>query len=373
MRKLVTLRKIDKLVPIARADKIELAIIGGWACIVKKGEFTEGSLGFYFEIDSWVPATDTRFAFLGSPKLYKNKEGWRIKTMKMRGAISQGLMLPTSMFPELDCINTQEDYSKELKVEKWESQEAVRTGGLLAGKTQGKFPHFIPKTDQERLQNLSHYFDIHTDTEFEETMKLDGSSITCFRVEEELPWYKKLGEKIFKMKFNHSRFGVCSRNLELQPTDDFKKEFLNGSGVTSQYHQSDFWQTALAYDLHKKIPTGFAIQAELIGPRIQNNHEKVEGLELHVYDIYNINTRKYLTPHERESMMITHLKDVPHVPVVNTAIKIFQECSDFDVFQKRVTGESINPGTISEGRVYKAVDGSFSFKLISNQYLLKEK
>ncbi len=372
MRNLVTLRKIDKLIAIPKADRIELAVIGGWACIVKKGEFTEGSLGFYFEIDSWIPATDTRFEFLGSPKGYKGRDGWRIKTMKMRGAISQGLMLPTSMFPELDCINTQDNYDEELKVEKWESQEAVRTGGILAGKPKSKFPTFIPKTDQERLQNLAHYFDLHKNTEFEETLKLDGSSITMFKVEDGLPWYKRLVNRVLPGTFQPERFGVCSRNLELKPTDDFLKEFQNGDKV-STYNQSDFWATALKYKMHIKLPVGYAVQAELIGPRIQSNHEKVTDLEIHVYDIYNIKERRYLDPVERALMMANQLQGVPHVPVMHQSLKVFEKCTDFDQFQERVTGESINPGTVSEGRVYKAMDGSFSFKLISNQYLLKEK
>ena len=372
MRNLVTLRKVDKLLPIKGADRIELALMGGWACIVKKGEFIEGSLGFYFEIDSWIPATDTRFEFLGSPKGYKGRNGWRIKTMKMRGAISQGLMLPTSMFPELDCIITQANYDEDLKVEKWESQEATRTGGVLAGKPKSKFPAFIPKTDQERLQNLGHYFELHKDTEFEETKKLDGSSITMFKVEDKLPWYKRWVNKVLPGTYEPVRFGVCSRNLELKPTDDFTASFKNGDKV-SEHNQSDFWGTALKYNIHEDLPVGFALQGELIGPRIQSNHEKVHNLEIHIYDIYDISKERYCTPAERYAIMANHLPNVQHVPVVDHGVKIFQVCTSFEEFQERVTGLSMNPDTVSEGRVYKAMDGSFSFKLISNQYLLKEK
>lgn len=384
MRKLVTVRTIDKLLPIAGADFIELALVGGWSCIVKKGEFRQGDPGLFFEIDSWIPATDSRFEFLGSTKLYKGREGWRIRTMKLRKVLSQGLLLPLSSFQKelwdlgiytdsaiKEVSNIGTDFAEALKVEKWEQADAESTS-LKTGNPQGKFPHFIPKTDQERLQNLAYYFEIHKDTEFEETMKLDGSSLTAYKISIELKWYQKLINKVFPRTFSDVKFGVCSRNLELKPSDNFTKEFKNGN-VSSIYSQSAFWQTAIKYGLHRRVPVGYAIQAELIGPQIQANHEKVDDLEIHIYDIYDIENQRYLNPNERAYMMARHLLGIPHVPIVNTSVKIFQECTDFDQFQKRVTGVSINPGTVSEGRVYKAKDGSFSFKLISNEYLLKEK
>jgi len=386
MRKLVTIKKVDKLIPIKGADFIEVAVIGGWSCIVKKKEFQEGQYGLFFEIDSWIPATNSRFEFLGNTKEYKGRQGWRIRTMKMRKVLSQGLLLPLSSFEKeleanqvFDSIDIQEasllhfDFAEVLKIEKWENADAIRTSGIQAGNPKSKFPSFIPKTDQERLQNLPHYFEMHADTLFEETMKLDGSSITAFHVQEELPWYKKIVNKLTGTNiFATTKFGVCSRNLELKPSDDFSKSFKNGDKV-SEYNQSDFWKTALKYNLHKKVPVGYAIQAELIGPRIQSNHEKVNNLEIHIYDIYDIVNERYLNANERAYMMARDLMGIPHVPIINTSIQIFQECTNFDIFQERVTGESINPGTISEGRVYKAIDGSFSFKLISNKYLLKEK
>ena len=280
-------------------------------------------------------------------------------------------MLPLDSFPELDLLKKELDFSEDLKVEKWEQSEAVQTR-MKAGQSKGKFPSFIPKTDQERLQNLPHYFELHENSLFEETLKLDGSSITAFKVTEELPWYKRLVNKVLPNTFNGDRFGVCSRNLELKPSDNFHKQFQNGTKV-SEYNQSDFWKTALKYNLHKKIPTGYAIQAELIGPRIQSNHEKVNDLELHIYDIYDIVNNRYLNPNERTYMMSEQLQGVPHVPIVNSSIDIFTHMKDFDSFQERVTGESINPGTISEGRVYKSMDGMISFKLISNEYLLRER
>ena len=375
MRKLVTIKKIDNLIPIAKADKIEIAMIGGWSCIVKKGEFKVGDKGLYFEIDSWIPATDDRLAFLGAPKLYKNREGWRIRTMKMRGVVSQGLLLPLSSFPELDLTN--EDHAETLKVEKWEVADTLPPNQQAygGGKTP-KFPAFIPKTDQERLQNVMHYFKIHKDTVFEETLKLDGSSITMYKTEKELTKFETSITYITSLfgmvdRYEGIHFGVCSRNLELKPGDNFVKEFKNGDKI-SIFDQGTFWATAIKYEMHKKIPVGYAVQAELIGPTIQSNHEKVAELELHVYDIYSIKKERYLTPMERQAMMATLLSGVPHVEIKSYS-KLFTECVDFDQIQERVTGLSMNPKTTSEGRVYKSMDGITTFKAISNKYLLKEK
>ena len=165
-------------------------------------------------------------------------------------------------------------------------------------------------------------------------------------------------------------FGVCSRNLELKPTDSFKKEFINGN-KSSEYNQSDFWKIMIELNVEKYLPVGYAIQGELIGPKIQNNHEKVDHNQFYLFDIYDIKNSRYLMPHERQSMM-SFLPTITHIPIVNSSSNIFQRCIDLDLLQKQVTGESMNPGTVSEGRVYKSCTiPGLSFKCISNTYLLK--
>ena len=371
MRKLVTIRKVDKLLPIPKADRIEIAMIGGWSCIVKKGEFSEGDEGLFFEIDSWIPGTDARFEFLGKTKDYNGVAGWRLRTMKMRGVVSQGLLLPLSSFPELDLSN--EDHAETLGVLKWEQLDRTTNPQSGANGKTPKFPRFIPKTDQERIQNLMHYFELHKDMEFEETMKLDGSSMTCYKVASELGFWKNAANKIastFNCKpyFDAVHFGVCSRNLELKASDNFTATYDN-NGVTSTHSNGNFWDTALKYNLHRILPLGYAVQGELIGPSIQSNHEKVEELEFYIYDVYNINAERYLTPGER-SIFCEAIPDVPHVPITSLGL-LFEDVTTFDELQERVTGESINPGTISEGRVYKSLCGAVTFKAVSNEYLLK--
>ena len=125
------------------------------------------------------------------------------------------------------------------------------------------------------------------------------------------------------------------------------------------------------YDVEKYLPVGYAIQGELIGPRIQANHEKVESLDFFIFDVYNITEQRYLTPPERSDFCFDQLRHMKHTPVLQTMIRIFEVCPDIKSLLARVQGQSMNPGTISEGRVYKSLDGTKSFKCINNDFLLK--
>lgn len=102
-RKLATIRVVDEILSIADADAIELARFGGWQCVIKKGELKAGERAMYFEIDSMLPASDSRFAFLErqGTKDIAGIRYYRLKTMRMRGQLSQGLALPASLFPEI--------------------------------------------------------------------------------------------------------------------------------------------------------------------------------------------------------------------------------------------------------------------------------
>lgn len=350
MRKLVTIRQISKLVEIPNCDNICLAIVDGWQVIVKKTEFQPNDYCLFFEIDSFIPASDLRFSFLNKTTIFDGKEGYRIKTMKLRGSLSQGLALPLSMFPEINNLSL-EDYSEVLGVIKYDNalQEFAQKPGLKAGLSAGIFPTFIPKTDQERVQNLTSYFETMTDEYFEETLKLDGSSMTCYKVTTPLSVWQKF-KKFLGFKVSNTHFGVCSRNLEI-----------------TRSTASDFWNTVVKLNLEAKLPVGFAIQGELIGPKIQANHEKVQTLAYFIFDVYDINAREYLSPNARQKFCKEN--NLQHVPVISNTFQPFQMC--LEDLLLHVEGESMNPGTISEGRVYKHMSKPISFKVISNKYLLK--
>jgi RNA ligase (TIGR02306 family) len=376
MRKLATIQQIRKLVPIPGADRIELAQINDWVCIVKKGEFEVNDLCVYFEIDSLLPE-DERYEFLASSKKdYFGKPKYRIKTMKMRGVISQGLALPLGMYLELRHNSLGDDVSEAPGVIKYDPGFYTDNGQKpRTGNTKGKFPSFIPKTDQERIQNLPHYYELYKEHEWEETLKLDGSSLTVYKVEiETTVWHRVRRWLGFNMSNTHT--GVCSRNLELKSSDKRVYKFAN-DGKESVYNQSDFWQIVLDLEIEKYLPVGYALQGELIGPKIQANWEKVDSNQFwvfDVYDVYDITNGRYLLPLERHEFLDKYFKSsrLQHVPVVSLGLPVFTHCQDLEALQERVTGASINPGTISEGRVYKSMSvPGLSFKCISNQYLLK--
>ena len=157
-RKLATIETVKELKPIPDADLIELAIVRGWQCVVKKGEFKPGDKGVYFEVDSFLPLDD-KYEFLKktSYKQMREEYGYRLKTCKFRGQISQGLFLPLKQFDELKdmVFDIGDDVTKELNIKLYEPPIPAH----LAGEVKGAFPTFLRKSDQERIQNLLHYFE----------------------------------------------------------------------------------------------------------------------------------------------------------------------------------------------------------------------
>jgi len=331
MRKLATIRKIDALTPIVGADAIECATVGGWKVVVKKGEFTVGDLAVYLEIDSWIPTTLAPFLSKGKePREFEGIKGERLRTVKLRGQLSQGLLLPWTAGSEGD------DVSELLGIVKWE----MPMNAQLAGIAKGNFPTAIPKTDQERVQNIKQIIEQAAvdGLQFEVTEKLEGSSMTVYLID--------------------NTFGVCSRNLDLK----------EDGGTT-------FWEVARRDGIEDKmraVPTGgdFAIQGELIGPGIQGNIYKLSKPEFRVFDVYNISGGFYMNPAARRKLIET--MGLKHVPVITDGKDL--GCGTVDELLLWAEGASaINSTQEREGIVFKQMDGGMTFKAISNKYLLGEK
>jgi RNA ligase (TIGR02306 family) len=340
MRKLASIRRIDSIDPIVDADAIEVATVGGWKIVVKKGEFAVGDLAVYLEIDSWVPTELAPFLSKGKePREFEGIKGERLHTIKLRGQLSQGLLLPLSVVFELspttevDIVDV--DVTEALGIVKWERPMNAQ----LAGMARGNFPSQIPKTDQERVQNLvgeiRAAFDIKS--EFEITEKLEGSSMTVYLID--------------------GVFGVCSRNLDLKETEG-----------------NAFWATARELDIEGKmreIPDGdWAIQGELIGPGIQGNIYNLSKPEFHVFDVYNIKTGEYLKPVYRRELI--QRMGLTHVPVIAIDKDLGVGTVD-DILTWAEDKSRLNPNQEREGIVFKQVNGGMTFKAISNRYLLGEK
>lgn len=328
MRKLATIRKINNIKEIQNADAIECALIDGWTVVIKKGEYKVNDLAIYCEIDSWIPHNIAPFLSKGSaPRKYMDIEGERLKTIKCRGQLSQGLLLPLDLLPN---AKEGDDVTEQLGIIKWELPQPAQ----FIAEIQGSFPSEIPKTDQERIQNLKSLFnDYKNNYKFEITEKLDGSS--C----------------IFYLDRNGD-FKVCSRNQCLKYNDT-----------------NSYWQIAIKYNIENKMRNnnlfGYAIQGELIGEKIQNNLYNIKGIDFYVFDIFN---QRYLTSVER--INITNMLGLKHCPILENNYVISFTISEFLEYAE---GKSVLYSKAErEGIVAKAVDKPhISFKVISNKFLLK--
>jgi len=210
----------------------------------------------------------------------------------------------------------------------------------LSGEVKGVFPSWIQKTDQERVQNLTEQFDywLAEAHAWEVTEKLDGSSMTVY--------------------LRDAEFGVCSRNLELKSSDT-----------------NSLWKVAVRNSLELKLRRAggnLALQGELIGEGIQGNSYKLTGQEFFVFDIYDIDTSKYLLPSERLAFCKQH--DIKHVPVIAHTTRLWETLgiNTIDAILRFAEGKSVwGVSCEREGLVFKSATAQCSFKAISNKFLLK--
>lgn len=361
MRKLVTVKNIDEIRPIDGADAIEAAMIGGWAVVVKKGEFNEGDFVLYHEIDSILPIDNPAYEFLMARSSGKyttdegsNAEGHRLRTIKLRGQVSQGLILPLPKdfvvtkdrgvhYIESDTLNAtpidEADLTEYFGVKKYEK----RLSANLSGFARGNFPSFIPKTDQERIQNLSKNFPkwVADEAIYEMTEKLDGTSCTIYK-------------NSILLEEDKEALGVCSRNLDLKDTEG-----------------NVYWDIAKKYDIHAILlrdGRNLAIQGEIIGEGIQGNQYKLPDRQFFVFDIYDIDNKEYFDAYDRQEFC--KMNNLQHVPVVNSRY-MFEVNNVIDAIPL-ADGPSALNGTPREGLVFKSLrNPADSFKIISNKWLMK--
>jgi RNA ligase (TIGR02306 family) len=398
-RKLATIQRVKDLIAIAGADKIELAIINGWQVVTQKGQHSVGDLVVFYEIDSWLPADDPRYdSFAERFTNWGDKRGMRLKTIKLRKQLSQGLIMPVRNFPELTqvgdgkreiakLLKEGDDVTEILKIEKWEPIEKDIPGRQVQAQGEKRFPAFIPKTDQARIQNIGEIVLSSIDEEFEATMKKDGSSMTVFAVvpgsehyaaakalyEKKLTLWQNVAAKLrafFSRKQPDATiYGICSRNILLP---------LEGN---SNFHTAaeDVMAGMNLAELSREVKSSYAIQGEVVAPDIQDNYEKVSSVEFHVFDVYNIDSQKYLTPEQRHN--VVELLGLSHATVVaegklRDILSLPNEgVTADDVVKAALTyasGPGDNKGVAREGIVFKNKTRDFSFKAISNEYLLKK-
>jgi RNA ligase (TIGR02306 family) len=358
IRKLASIRKISRIEPIEGADRIVKAHVDGWTLVTaKENGFMANDLVCYCEIDSFLPVEE-RYEFLRKSSFKSTKnlgDGFRIKTIKLKGTISQGLLLPLSRGfdkDDLPCLTIVgadgvahpvyegDDVTELLGIKLYEKPVPAS----LSGSVKGNFPVLIRKTDQERIQNVYKEIAYDLNALWEVTLKLDGSSMTV---------YKK-----------GSDYGVCSRNIDLL-----------------EDNTNLFWTTARKLRLIEALEwlgKNYAFQGELMGPGVQGNREWLKTNTFFLFDIWDIDNQRYLSPEERGRIVDSLNNSGFEMPVVysfgNKALKEFG--TDPEVILSNILnyaeGKSIyNP--VREGVVFKRLDGQLSFKAISQSYLLEEK
>ncbi len=358
-RKLAHVEKIISLTPIEGADKIETALVLGWQCVVKKGEFRVGEMIVYIEVDSIVPEKP-EYEFLRDRK-------FRVRTIKLRKQISQGLVLPLSVLPaERHMWRMKEgvDVTELLGIIKYDpqaQQEESETDSRLKNpfvkfmsrfkwfrrvflqKRKGGFPDWIVKTDEERIQNMPRVLINEAGRPFEVTEKLDGQSVTFF--------LKKNKQKIFGEQYD---FGVCSRNNRLAKPDN-----------------SSWWTIARELKIEKALRNligeeeYIVLQGEILGSNIQGNKYKVSKYQFFAFNlIYSAGRMSLLDMYEN-----LNPHNISCVPMLDK--KYFLPDSIDEMVQYSVGKSQLRPDVWREGIVVRDYDKGISFKVINPEFLLK--
>lgn len=352
MRKMASIQRIAEIKPINGADKIVKARVGGWWVVTAiDNGFKEGDLVIYCEIDSWIPTEIAPFLSKGQePREYNGVKGERLRTVKLRGQLSQGLILPLTVL-ECECygfepiVHEGDDVSEVLGIQKFDPPVPAS----LAGISKGAWPSAIPKTDQERVQNLSAELEEWADYEFEVTEKLDGSSCTMALVDGE--------------------FVVCSRNINLVESAD-----------------NTFWKMARKYDvenklreklIHEPLAKVVAIQGEVIGEGIQGNYYGIKGQDFYVFDVFVLSeegTGTYASSDSRLNICLSlELKHVPLIGVYKlSTLTAGLGFTPVEALLNYAEGKaSLNESKLREGVVFKRLGGGEHFKAVSNKFLEK--
>lgn len=428
-RKLASIVEIESCEPIPDTERLSVATMKGkgWKVVTGRDEFHSGDLAVYFEIDSFLDSNDERYAFLKDRCLKRFvsksgnvlRDGIRIKTIKLRGVVSQGLLMPLDKFPEIKervhhftkedaweqkddqyvgidvlVTKTEDEYREEIEEDErkyaeehngerpnyvWKKylygdncsplvgadvtnllhvehydevkeQLQPQTGNALSADALGTFPSaYIPKTDEERIQNLGDWFEKMKGRKWQVSIKADGSSCTI----------------AFSptIDFDNPNI-VCSRNLRL------KRETASGAVPV-------YWQVAEKFNILGKLSelllTGkeYAMQGECVGPGVNGDRNKEQEYIFKCFRVWDIKEQKFLNPNEAAALCKE--LDIPHVEVQATDFPFFDEITTMEDALKFAEGKT-KEGNEREGIVLKTCDdGPYaSFKIVSNRYLMKQ-
>jgi RNA ligase (TIGR02306 family) len=407
-RRLVTVRKINAVDPIVNADAIEVATVDGWQVVIKKGEFEPTNYCIFFEIDSFLPADNPLFGFLlrnGTKTDEAGKERLRLRTIKLRGQVSQGLALPITIIdPEtisaiaeqlsIKASDSVERFCKVfraledsrngieqfLDVTKYERPDE-RNGGTGAGrvKTAGNFPIFIPKTDEDRIQNVfGKYSQTMQGVPFRKSLKLEGSSQTIAFVSNPDFFVEKIDDDL-------KVFNEETQTLDVAEVIPYPFQWEEGQGIVCSRNlalkfdeSAAFWKAALKDDIIERLRKyctdnnrQLAIQGECMGPGIQGNIEQLEEHQFYAFRVWDIDAQNFLD--DADFIELSNILGLTVVPQGEIVYFFDVYTSISDALASADHASIVAP--ICEGDVYKStvkVNGqTIHFKVINNKYLLK--
>lgn len=404
-RKLATIQTIKQLLPIEGADRIQLATFESieWQCVVKKDEFKVGSRCVYFEIDSLLPLIP-EFEFLAKGNSTKKMlldtgetvQGYRLKSAKLRGVLSQGLALPLTTFNE---------YLRE-RVKSYKtnfSEETTSKFRITIAKDRISFKIPTEHTDNEMFNYYLGAFKlIKANIDNEKTFRgnvyatgdfnylLDNEDLTEFLnvYKYEPPIPAEIVGKVkgtfpnFIPKTDETRIQVCLKDIEKYKDEDWVAtlkfdgtsctihKYNNEFGVSSRNYElkedpnNTLWKVANNYNLRNKLPEGYAIQGEVIGNGIQKNKHKINAQDIRIFNVYSILDKRYLN-HQEASDFANKLGlkfvDVIYKGKLPSLEEMFKLADD-----TKLEGLVFRPKTEKTDPNL----GRLSFKVISNKYLL---
>ena len=399
-RELAYVVLVDGIEELPGYDRVESAIIGGWRCIVPKGQFKVGTPGIYFEIDSRVPSDNPAFTFL-------EKRNYKIKTQKMCKSISQGLLMHPSDFGWATQVNgssiwipkdgdhgyhnvddesrfltkilgvtyadSEDNQRKAPSADKYKKMAQrhpnifrkpfvrwlmKRQWGkdlmfFLFGKKKDKkngWPEWVSKTDEERIENMPWILKDST-KQWIATEKIDGTSTT---------FTMKRGKR--KGKYD---FYVCSRNVCFDSVDK-----------PCYYDTNVYWEMAEKYAMFEVLQQllGYlhdaewvTIQGETYGEGVQKNTYDITGHDFMAFNLITSDQGRWNTLNMKN--LLENGFGVPCVPVLNEGMTLPETVEELREYVN--SKPSTVNGKIKEGIVFRSLDGVQSFKCVSPEYLLK--
>lgn len=338
--KLATFETITEILPIEGADRIEIARVQGWQSVIRKGEYKVGDRVIFVPIDTVIqPAVWNKY-------LWDKKDPTkpiRVKTVKLKGAISQGLIFPTSLVSAQEIWDHMDDPEEDvsiagmLGITKYEKPIPAH----LAGQVAGDFPtHLVSKTDEDNLKSNIDTLEELREADFVEvTVKIDGTSAT---------YIKELD----------GTFKVCSRNLELKDSE-------------SNVH----WQMARKYNIQGNLRPGYAIQGEISGPGIQGNPAGYSEVNLKVFNVFDLNVHRPIA-RDRWGSVFTDIPYVDHYGILfrdefaQMSIDDLQELVNKLLYDNQKPAEGLVFRGIKDGKLMysKTLQKMLSVKIINQNY-----